>query len=138
MTATAAGPWGRLARQAGRFAGVGFIAALGHYGTLIGLVEGVGVRPVPATLAGFVVGGIVSYVLNRRHTFASERPHHEATWRFVLVAAVGFVLTGLLMHLCVDRLGAPYIPAQLVITGVVLVWTFIANKLWTFRVPPVP
>jgi putative flippase GtrA len=37
------------------------------------------------------------------------------------------------MHLFVDRLGAPYLPAQLVTTGLVLVWSFLANKVWTFR-----
>jgi putative flippase GtrA len=30
-------------------------------------------------------------------------------------------------------LGAPYLPAQLVTTGIVLVWSFLANKMWTFR-----
>lgn len=123
----------RLTRQLTTFAGVGVLAAVGHYGTLIGLVELAGTAAVPATLAGFVVGGVISYGLNRRHTFASDRPHGEATWRFALVAAVGFVLTGLFMHLFVDRWSAPYLPAQVVTTGLVLVWTFIANKLWTFR-----
>lgn len=127
-----------LAQQARVFAGVGLLAAIGHYGTLIGLVEAASVHPVPATLAGYLVGGVVSYGLNRTLTFQSDRPHHEAGWRFALVAAVGFVLTGLLMHGFVDRLGLPYLPAQLVTTGVVLVWSFLANKLWTFAGPPIP
>lgn len=127
-----------LLRQASAFAGVGIIAAVGHYGTLIGLVEIFDVSPVPSTLAGYVVGGLVSYALNRRHTFASDRPHHEAGWRFGLVAAVGFVLTGLVMHFLVDRLGLPYLPSQVATTGVVLTWSFLANKLWTFRGPPLP
>ncbi|MDJ1159226.1 GtrA family protein [Chelatococcus sp. SYSU_G07232] len=129
---TAADSMRLLVRQIVTFAGVGVLAAVGHYGTLIGLVELARVAPVPATLAGFVVGGVVSYGLNRRHTFASDRPHREATWRFALVAAVGFLLTGLFMHLFVDRWGAPYVPAQLVTTGLVLIWTFLANRIWTF------
>jgi putative flippase GtrA len=44
------------------------------------------------------------------------------------------------MHLFTQRLGVPYIPAQLVTTGIVLVWSFMAHKLWTFgtgrRSPP--
>jgi putative flippase GtrA len=36
------------------------------------------------------------------------------------------------MHLFTDRLGAPYLPAQLVTTGIVLFWSFVANKVWTF------
>jgi len=98
----------------------------------VALVEGAGWRAVPATLVGYVAGGVVSYLLNRRHTFASDRPHAEAGWRFALVAAVGFCLTWGFMHVFVDRFALPYFPAQLVTTGIVLVWSFVANRFWTF------
>ena len=87
-----------LARQFTAFFGVGLVAAVAHYGLLIALVEGGGLHPVPATLAGYVAGGLVSYALNRRHTYTSRRPHREATWRFALVAFVGFLLTWLFMY----------------------------------------
>jgi putative flippase GtrA len=122
----------RLARQFSAFFGVGLVAAVVHYGTLIGLVEGAGAGPVPATLAGYALGGVVSYLLNRRHVFASDRPHREATWRFAVVAGVGFVLTGLLMALLTGRLALPYLPAQVLTTGVVMLWSFAANRRWTF------
>ncbi|MGB8277236.1 MAG: GtrA family protein [Methylovirgula sp.] len=122
-----------LLRQFSAFAGVGLIAAIVHYSLLIGLVEAFGIVPVPATLAGYLGGGLVSYVLSRRHVFASGRPHEEASWRFVLVAGAGFGLTFLFMHFFVDRLKAPYLPAQLVTTGIVACWSFAANKFWTFR-----
>ena len=121
-----------LARQLSAFAGVGVVAAIVHYGVLIGLVEAARLDPVPATLAGYVCGGVVSYWLNRRHTYASERPHAEATLRFALVAFVGFLLTGALMHAFTHWLGAPYLPAQIVTTGIVMFWSFLANKPWTF------
>ena len=121
-----------LARQVSAFAVVGVFAAVAHYGALITLVEGFGWQAVPATLVGYVAGGIVSYLLNRRHTFASDRPHEEAGWRFALVAGIGFCLTWVAMHLLHDRAGMQYLLAQLVTTGVVLVWSFAANKFWTF------
>ncbi len=122
-----------LARQASAFAGVGVLAAVVHYGLLVALVESGAAGPVPATLAGYVGGGLLSYALNRRHTYRSARPHREAGWRFALVAAVGFCLTGLAMHALTRRLGLPYLPAQLLTTGLVLVWSFAAHKWWTFR-----
>jgi putative flippase GtrA len=121
-----------LPRQLTAFGGVGVFAALVHYGVLIGLVEAAGFGPVPATLLGYVAGGLVSYLLNRRLTYASDRPHAEAGWRFATVAGIGFALTAAFMHVFTDRLGAPYLPAQLVTTGIVLVWSFLAHKLWTF------
>jgi putative flippase GtrA len=122
----------RLSRQFAAFSGVGLVAAVVHYGLLIALVETAGWGAVAATLVGYVAGGIVSYALNRRLTYVSDRPHAEATWRFAAVAFVGFLLTGLLMETFTNALGTPYIPAQLVTTGIVLFWSFVANRLWTF------
>ena len=121
-----------LARQFAAFFGVGIAAAIVHYGLLIALVEGIAAEPVPATLVGYVAGGLVSYALNRRHTYDSTRPHREATWRFALVALVGFLLTWGFMHAFTEWLGAPYLPAQLVTTGIVMLWSFLAHKAWTF------
>jgi putative flippase GtrA len=129
-----------LARQFAAFFGVGLVAAIVHYGLLISLVEGYRMDPVPAALAGYVAGGIVSYLLNRRHTYTSDRPHVEATWRFALVAIIGFGLTWAGMAVLVRGLAVPYLAAQLVTTGIVLFWSFLAHKFWTFRepVPPLP
>ena len=88
---------------------------------------------MPATLVGYVAGGDRLLRLNRRLTYASDRPHAEATWRFAVVALVGFGLTGLLMQALTGWLGAPYLPAQLVTTGIVLFWSFLAHRVWTFR-----
>jgi putative flippase GtrA len=49
------------------------------------------------------------------------------------VALVGFGLTGVLMHAFTRVLGAPYLPAQVVTTGIVLLWSFAAHRIWTFR-----
>lgn len=129
---TALAPFHRLSRQFAAFFGVGLAAAVAHYGLLILLVEGGGFHPVPATLAGYVAGGLVSYVLNRRHTYQSSRPHREATWRFAVVAFIGFLLTWFLMHAFTVWMGGPYLPAQLITTGVVMLWSFLAHKIWTF------
>jgi putative flippase GtrA len=125
-----------FSRQLAVFALVGVVATLIHYAVLIFLVEVARWLPVPATLCGYVAGGVVSYALNRRHAFESDRPHEEATWRFALVAFVGFCLTYGFMHVFVDRLGAPYLPAQVVTTGIVFFWSFLANRLWTFKAGP--
>jgi putative flippase GtrA len=119
-------------RQLATYATVGVGATLAHYAVLIALVEGGGWRAVPATLCGYVVGGGVAYLLNRRHTFESDRPHAEATWRFALVAFAGFCVTYALMSLFVDRWGAPYLPAQMVTTVLAMFVTFALNRRWTF------
>jgi len=124
-----------IRHQFARYAGVGLAATSVHYAVLVGLVESGAAAPLPAALAGYVAGGLVSYALNRRLTFRTGRPHREAAWRFAAVAASGFAWTGLLMALLAGRLGAPYLPAQAATTLTVLGWGFLANRLWTFARP---
>ncbi len=124
--------------QFSAFFGVGVLSAIAHYGMLIALVEGAHAPAVASTLIGYVAGGLVSYFLNRAHTFKTGRPHEEAGWRFVVVAGVGFLLTYVFMHFFVDVFVWPYLWGQLVTTGLVMFWSFGAHKFWTFRfVPPV-
>lgn len=122
-----------LFRQFIAFFGVGIVAAIVHFGLLIGLKEIFFYDPVSATLAGYVAGGIVSYVLNRIYTYEAERGHFQAAWRFGAVALVGLVLTYLLMILFHRWLGWHYLFAQVVTTGIVLAWSFLAHKYWSFR-----
>ena len=37
------------------------------------------------------------------------------------------------MHVLTDRLGIAYLAAQVVTTGIVMLWSFLAHKAWTFR-----
>jgi putative flippase GtrA len=119
-------------RQFSTFAAVGVVATAVHYSVLIGLVEVAQLSAVAASLAGFCAGGLVSYGLNREHTFRSKLPHEQAGARFALVVAVGFGLTYLLMTGLVDFGSVPYLPAQVLTTGLVFLWTFAAHRTFTF------
>ena len=121
-----------LAEQFLRFCSVGVLAAAGHYGTLILLVAGLGAPPVPASLAAYLVGGTISYLFSYRFVFGSAKDHRVAVAQFVSVAAVGFALTGVSMAALTGRLGLHWLLAQIVTTGLVMVWSFAANRLWTF------
>ena len=125
----------RPSRQFLAFAGVGLVAAVAHYGVLVGLVETGTTTPVPATLAGYLIGGVISYLLNRRNTYRSDRPHREATWRFAVVAGIGFLITWMLMKVFTSYTALPYLAAQVLTTGVVLLWSFTAHRAWTFHQP---
>lgn len=121
-----------LAPQFLRYGSVGVAAAVVHYGVLFGLVQSGLTGDVLGTLAGFIAGGIVSYMLNRRFTFVSDKAHGAAMPRFVAIAFGGFVLTGVLMWILSDTFGVHYMIAQPVITVIVMFWTFAGNRFWTF------
>lgn len=123
----------QLFRQFVAFFWVGIIAAVVHYALLIGLVEIFFYDPVSATLAGYVAGGVVSYALNRIYTYEAGRSLWEAGWRFGFVAAGGLVLTYALMALFTRWTTWHYLLAQIFTTAIVLVWSFLAHKYWSFR-----
>ena len=115
------------------FAALGALGTLAQYAVLVGLANGAGIEPVAASTAGFLTGGVVNYLLARRIAFRSQRPHREAAPRFFLVAGCGLVLNGLMMAGFTRGLGLPYLPAQLVTTGLLVLWHYAGNLLWTFR-----
>ncbi|MFE1601020.1 GtrA family protein [Methylobacterium sp. ID0610] len=121
-----------LGLQFTTFVGVGLGALAVHYGVLVALVELATIDAIAAAAIGYVSGGFVSYSLNRRHTYASDRPHGEATWRFALVAGGGLVLTWILMAALTRWAGLGYLWAQLLTTGLVTFWNFFGNRIWTF------
>lgn len=123
----------RLAHQFVRYAGVGAVATACHYATLIAAVEVGGASPVLAAMFGFLVGGSISYGLNRSWTFGSDRAHEAAVPRFAIVAFIGFLLTGAFMALLTGPLGLHYLLAQVTTTGLVMIWTFLGHRHWTFR-----
>ena len=115
------------------FATVGVFGTAAHYTVLWALVEAGDVPVVAATTAGFVVGAIVNYVLNRRFTFVSKAAHSTALPKFLTVAAFGTAINALVVALLVEQTNIYYLVAQLFATGAVLVWNFAANYAWTFR-----
>lgn len=116
-----------------RFAAVGAVGTAAHYALLLALVELVGVDPVIGSVAGFVLGALVNYTLSRSLVFASDRAHIEALPRFLTVAGTGLCWNALLMYVFVDWVGAHYLLAQVITTGLLLVWHYVGNALWTFR-----
>jgi putative flippase GtrA len=117
------------------YAGVGAIGTLGHYAVLIFLVQAVQTRPFVASTFGFIVGGIINYVLNYKITFKSSKNHHQAFLQFFTVALFGLVLNSGVMWLGTEQFHVHYLIVQLLATFLVLVVNFLINKFWTFAQP---
>ncbi len=122
-----------VGKQFGTFAMVGLVGTAAHYSLLYALVEWVRVDPVIASGWGALAGLIVNYYLNHGFTFKSELSHWHAFPKFALIAGLGLSLNIVLMAWLVDGMKIYYMFAQIVVTGIVLVWNFIGNRLWTFN-----
>ncbi|MBN9006607.1 MAG: GtrA family protein [Rhizobiales bacterium] len=115
-----------------RFAAVGFLATAVHYSILIFLIEWIRVPLLLSTSVGFVVGAVVSFTLNRMITFRYQPHFGRGVTKFVLVGFVGLGINALIVaSLTQTRL--PYIIAQCIATGLVLVWNFTAARTLVFR-----
>lgn len=121
-----------ILRQFSLFSLMGAVGTAAHYALLFLLVSRMDVHPVPASMTGAMLGAFINYVLNYRFTFRSGRRHQEALPRFLAIAGTGLALNTALMWFLVEPLRVNYLVAQLVATGLVLVWNYLGNRHWTF------
>lgn len=115
------------------FAALGAGGTLAQYAVLTALAGGLGTDAVFASTLGFLAGGTVNYVLARTIAFRSDKPHREAAAKFFTVAGIGLLLNAGLMAGLTHGLGLPWLPAQVLTTGLLVFWHYAGNLLWTFR-----
>lgn len=122
-----------LSRELVSFVLIGAVATGTHILCLVVLVELFLWTALPASCVGALAGAFVSYWLNYHHTFRSTRPHQVALPRFLIVAAIAFVLNGALLTWLLQAFGLNYLLAQILTTLTILVITFSAGRWWAFR-----
>ena len=125
-----------IIRQFILFAGVGVVGTTAHYLTLIILVEIANVDAVLSSGLGYLCGAIVNYALNRAYTFKTTQRHIDAFPKFLFVAGIGLLFNAAIMGITTRKLHIPYLLGQIIATAVVLLWNFIGNLFWTFRLCP--
>lgn len=120
-----------------RFVGYACVGATGtamQYAVLATLVSLHALGAVAASCIGAIAGAIVNYGLNYRFTFRATGAHHRTAPRFFAVAVAGIVINSALMFAFTRWLRLSWLPAQCITTGCVLLLTYTASSLWTFRV----
>jgi putative flippase GtrA len=101
-----------LDRTFGRFLVVGIANTTVGYGVILALQYRVGLGPLVANAGGYFVGWAVSYALNRRFTFDSDRPHQEGLPLFLVTALVSYGLNALVLELTLRLTHVPAPVAQ--------------------------
>lgn len=138
MTGIKPQEWKRFAR----FLAVGLSGTLLDFGILTALKLVFGLPTLLANTISYSAGVVNNFTLNRLWTFSESR---KKQWfvqfgQFVLVNIIALVLNNLIVLGLERPLGLllhnpehGYLPAKAVATGIVLVYNFLANRLWTFR-----
>lgn len=108
----------------------GILCALLDVGTMQLLIE-VGINPLVAATAGFLLGLTVNFLFHSRVTFTST-----AAWnvlpRFLLVVALNYLLTIACVSLFIHLLGSALF-GKIVSLPVVAINGFTLSRYWVFR-----
>lgn len=120
-----------MMQQVARFLAAGVAASGTHYVVYAALVAQALLGPVPATVVGFCVGTVVSYVLNARYTFGG-RTTPRTFARFWVVTLLGGALNTVLVGGLV-RLGVHWAASGVVAIAAGAAFNFAGHRAWTFR-----
>lgn len=121
-----------VSKQFLRYMVVGGFGTVTHLAILALFVEWMGQSVVLGAVVGFLGALSVSYVLNHRWAFESQRAHASSLWRYVLVALSGLVLNTSMMIALVHYFQWRYFTAQLSVIAIVPIYNYLLNRYWTF------
>ena len=117
-----------------RFAAVGASGTLVQYAVLWTGVTFFGDGAAAAASGlGYILGSVVNYVLNYFFTFKSDKGHGEAAAKYFSLLAVGWCINTGLMWFLVHEQGWHVWLAQVLATGLGLVWNFAGSRWWAFK-----
>jgi putative flippase GtrA len=118
-----------------RYALVGVANTVVGYGLILVLDLGLGLRPWMANAAGYGLGMLLSYVLNRRFAFRSRRAHRGALPAFILTAAACWGLNLAVLYGALSA-GLPATSAQALAVLSYTVSFYLFNRYAVFRRAP--
>jgi putative flippase GtrA len=120
--------------QLGRFLTVGASGFAINIALYALLVHPLAVQYVVAAVVSNVVALSSNFVLNRQWTFeATHGRRRLQAPRFAVVSAGGFAVNLLVLQACVEALGAPKLPAEIVASAVAAPVNFLGSRQWAFR-----
>jgi len=115
-----------------RFALIGASGTARHYLVLWFGVERCGASAAAASGAGYALAAVVNYVMNYFFTFGGGHSHRRAASRYFSLLGLGWCLNTALVWLLVGGAGGHYWPAQVLATGLGLLWNFAGSRWWAF------
>ena len=115
----------------------GALANLALYAAYVGATA-LGAAPKPAMSVLFLLGILLSFVLNKNWAFAYAGPSRRALPRFALAYGAAYFLNLGLLALFADRLGWPHQLVQAAALGINAGLLFLAQRYWIFRAASAP
>lgn len=118
-----------------RYALVGAINTLVSWCVMFGLMF-IGVMPEIANFAGWVVGFLNSYILNKKFTFQSKNSHTKDMVRFGVAMGIAYGVNLLTLIIGHRMLGINEYIAQIIAAVSYTITGYIVSKFWAFKQDP--
>jgi len=117
-----------------KFCIVGSSGMIIDFGTTWLLKEKVRINKYIANSSGFILAATSNYLINRYWTFHSENPKVATEYlSFILISVAGLGINNLVLYLLTDKMKLNFYLSKLFAIGVVTLWNFYMNYLFTFR-----
>ncbi|RYG30291.1 MAG: GtrA family protein, partial [Burkholderiales bacterium] len=105
--------------------------ALG-YAVIFGCMYGLGWGALASNVAGYAVGLVVSFTLNRRFTFRSEGKARAELLRFICIFAVAWSANFAVLIVLLNVVHVHEVLAQILAGIVYFVLSFVLSKYYVF------
>jgi len=87
-----------------------------------------------ANCIGFTIAASTNYVLNRVWTFHSQNPDIGIEYsKFLLISLIGLGINTFILWTLVSKMKWNFYVSKLFAIGVVTLWNFVFNMIFTFR-----
>ena len=116
-----------------KFGVVGFSGVFVDFGITYLFREKVKIQQFIANAIGFCSAATTNYIFNRIWTFQSQNPKVMAEFgEFFLFSLIGLGINTLILWFLVSKLKWNFYISKLFAIGIVTIWNFIANSIYTF------
>jgi putative flippase GtrA len=116
-----------------KFGVVGASGVLVDFGVTWLLKEQARLNKYVANSTGFACAVVSNYILNRIWTFHSADPNVGVQFaKFAIVALVGLGMNNAIIYFLNEKQGVKFYMSKLIATGIVMLWNFGANLMFTF------
>ena len=117
-----------------KFCAVGFSGMFLDFGITWVLKEKFKINKYISNSIGFILAATSNYMLNRYWTFHSGNKQVATEYlSFMLIALAGLSINNLVIFLLNDKLKLNFYFAKVLAVGVVTIWNFGMNYLFTFK-----
>lgn len=118
-------------RQLIKFGLVGLFSNLAGYLVYL-LITSLGIEHKVTMSLLYAIGTIISYVGNRKWTFASEGSTFMTSVKHIVVFAIGYMLNFAILVVFVDKLGFAHQIVQAIAILIIALFLFVAMKFFVF------